>query len=52
MPFVRDGDRFSFALTDNVVRSCYIQPDPIEHRFYHINDLAEADLFLHLKHLV
>ncbi|KAH8921608.1 hypothetical protein BT69DRAFT_1283035 [Atractiella rhizophila] len=51
MPLLQGQEQLSFILTENIARSCYIQPDPVDDGFYHVNDLAEADLFLRFQNL-
>ncbi|KAH8921525.1 hypothetical protein BT69DRAFT_1298609 [Atractiella rhizophila] len=51
MPFLKEQEVFRFHLPTSIVRSRYVQPDPIDDGFYHVNDLAEADLFLRFQNL-
>ncbi|KAH8916511.1 hypothetical protein BT69DRAFT_1287666 [Atractiella rhizophila] len=51
MPLLQGQEQLSFILTENIARSCYIQPDPVDDGLYHVNDLAEADLFLRFQNL-
>ncbi|KAH8930651.1 hypothetical protein BT69DRAFT_1314980 [Atractiella rhizophila] len=51
MPFIKEQEVFRFHLPTSIVCSCYVQPDPIDDGFYHVNDLAEADLFLRFQNL-
>jgi hypothetical protein len=51
MVFAKKLKTLEFRILDDIVRSCYIQPDPTKPNFFHVNDLAEPDLYLRLRRM-
>jgi hypothetical protein len=48
MLYVKKSKVLHIRLLNQIVRDCYVQPDPLNDGFSHVNDLVEPDLYLRL----